>query len=456
MKQKNKLMKKLILIHVIFLIISCVVEVNESSEPPEPETVETDIPSDNLELEHIPIDVYFYNTSNNNRFIGINNNQEIEIPVSLNSEFDIPEDTYGFNAYAETLLQINNRYDLIKGTVTKFLNPQNIIRNDTVFSIQGFSQQTNGEYLLFDKQTFDFIELEEGFYIANQIYNPVQVIDNKMYYIKNIPSNPMSEVKYIDLENIDATPQSLHTSEHIVWFLINQQMDLYIRAGSSFQNKYIYNSTGQELEFFETNNPLKSHFIGVDGNFYAQNYFANLEQWVKGFYSLDIQENTVIGTEIFSFDDDDYPGISFLGDSDIVIPNSSRNNNLIIGTNTGVGSMYIYELNTSLGSINPLNINLNGIGYVNYYQNDFFVLTDFFNSSNNYRLRKFNLSNFSTLAEFDLGQSENGIIINYNNGSIFSLKTEGNTVKFIEIKIDNTVTEIDLTYNQYGYFSIIE
>jgi hypothetical protein len=449
-------MKKLILIPIISIFFSCVVEENESSIPPEPETVEIEIPSDNLELEHISLDVYFYNTSNNNRFLGINNNVEVVIPVSLNSDFDIPEDTYGFNAYAETLIQVNNRYDLIKGTVTKFLNPQNIVRNDTIFSTQGFSEQTNGEYLLFDKQTFNFIELEEGFYIANQLYNPIQVIDNKMYYIKNIPSNPMSEIKYIDLENIDATPQSLHTSEHIVWFLINQQMDLYIRAGSSFQNKYIHNSTGQELEFFDANNPLKSHFVGIDGNFYAQNYFANLEQWVKGFYSLDIQENTVIGTEIFSFNDDDYPGISFLGDSDIVIPNYSRNNNLIIGTNTGVNSMYIYELNTSLGSINQLDINLNGLGYVNYYQDDFFVLTDFSNSSGNYRLRKFDLSNFTTLAEFDLGQSENGIIINNNNGSVFSLKTEGDTVKFIELKIDNTVTEIDLTYNQYGYFSIIE
>ena len=449
-------MKKLILIPIISIFFSCVVEENESSIPPEPETVEIEIPSDNLELEHISLDVYFYNTSNNNRFLGINNNVEVVIPVSLNSDFDIPEDTYGFNAYAETLIQVNNRYDLIKGTVTKFLNPQNIVRNDTIFSTQGFSEQTNGEYLLFDKQTFNFIELEEGFYIANQLYNPIQVIDNKMYYIKNIPSNPMSEIKYIDLENIDATPQSLHTSEHIVWFLINQQMDLYIRAGSSFQNKYIHNSTGQELEFFDANNPLKSHFVGIDGNFYAQNYFANLEQWVKGIYSLDIQENTVIGTEIFSFNDDDYPGISFLGDSDIVIPNYSRNNNLIIGTNTGVNSMYIYELNTSLGSINQLDINLNGLGYVNYYQDDFFVLTDFSNSSGNYRLRKFDLSNFTTLAEFDLGQSENGIIINNNNGSVFSLKTEGDTVKFIELKIDNTVTEIDLTYNQYGYFSIIE
>jgi hypothetical protein len=118
--------------------------------------------------------------------------------------------------------------------------------------------------------------------------------------------------------------------------------------------------------------------------------------------------------------------------------------------------MYIYELNTSLGSINPLDIIINGTGYVNYYQNDFFVLSDFFNSSNNYRLRKFDLSNLSTLAEINLGQSENGIILNYNNGSIFSLKREGDTVKFIELKIDNTVTEIELTYNQYGYFSIIE
>lgn len=449
-------MKKLILILIISIFFSCVVEENESSVPPEPETVEIEIPSDNLELEHISLDVYFYNTSNNNRFLGINNNVEVEIPVSLNSDFDIPEDTYGFNAYAETLIQVNNRYDLIKGTVTKFFNPQNIVRNDTIFSIQGFSEQTNGEYLLFDKQTFDFIELEEGFYISNQIYNPIQVIDNKMYYIKNIPSNPMSEIKYIDLENIDATPQSLHTSEHIVWFLINQQMDLYIRAGSSFQNKYIYNSTGQELEFFDANNPLKSHFVSIDGDFYAQNYHATLEQLVKGFYSLEIQENNVIGTEIFSFDGDDYPGISYLGDSDIVIPNYSRNNDLIIGTNTGVGSMYIYELNTSLDNINQLDINLNSIGYVNYYQDDFFVLTDFFNSSSNYRLRKFDLTNFSTLAEFDLGQSENGIIINHNNGSIFSLKTEGDTVKFIELKIDNTITEIDLSINQYGYFSIIE
>ena len=449
-------MKKLILIIIISIFISCVVEENESSVPPEPETVEIDIPSDNLELEHIPLDVYFYNTSDNNRFIGINNNVEVEIPVSFNTEFDIPEDTYGFNAYAETLIQVNNRFDLIKGTVTKFLNPQNIVRNDTIFSIQGFSQQTNGEYLLFDKETFDFIELEEGFYITNQIHNPIQVIDNKMYYIKNIPSNPMSEIKYIDLEDIDATPQSLHTSEHIVWFLINQQMDLYIRAGSSFQNKYIHNSTGQELDFFDANNPLKSHFVSIDGNFYAQNYLATLEQLVKGFYSLEIQQNNVIGTEIFSFDDDDYPGISYLGDSDIVIPNSSRNNDLVIGTNTGVGSMYIYELNTSLGSINPLNIIINGTGYVNYYQNDFFVLTDFFNSSNNYRIRKFDLSNFSTLAEINLGQSENGIILNRNNGSIFSLKTEGDVIKFFELKTDNTISEIELTYNQYGYFSIID
>lgn len=448
-------MKKLTFVIITLLFTSCIVEENESSTPPEPETIEIDISSDLLFLEHNQLDVFFFNTGSNNRFNGINDGVEVEISTSLNSEFDIPEDTYGYNSFAETLIQVNDRYDLIKGTVTKFLNPQNITRNDTIYAIQGFNEQTTGEYLLFDKQTFNFIELEEGFFIANLLYNPIQVIENKLYYIKNIPSNVMSEIKYLDLENIDAQPQSLHTSEHIVWFLINQQMDLYIRAGASFGNKYIPHTTGQELEFFDLNNPLKSHFVSIDGSFYAQNYFASLEQIVKGFYSLNIQDSFVIGAEIFSFENDNYPGISFLGDSDVVIPNLSRNNDLIIGTNTGEGSMYIYELNTSLGSINPLDIVINGIGYVNYYQESFFILTDFFNSSNNYRLRKFDLSNLSTLVEINLGPLQNGVILNKSNGSVFILKIEGDASKLVELTTNNTIIELELTNNQYGYFSII-
>nr|WP_321222441.1 hypothetical protein [uncultured Psychroserpens sp.] len=449
-------MKKLALFSFTMLFLSCVVEEDTSSLPPEPETVDINLTTNVLTLEHEQLDVFFYTTNSNNRFIGINNNLETELTASLDSEFEIPEDSFGFNAYAESLIQVNDRYDLIKGSVTKFLNTQNIVRNDTIFAIQGFSEQTQSEYLLFDKQTFKFKELEEGFFIANSLYNPIQVIDNKMYYIKNIPSDDLSYINYIDLENPNAPPQTLHASEHIVWFLINQQMDLYIRAGSSFSNTYIpHASTGLELTFFDADNPLKSHFISIDGQIYAQNYLATAEQLVKGIYALQIEDDTVTGTEIFSFNNDNYPGISYLGDSDFVIPNTSRNNDLIISTNTGLSSMYIYELDVNLGTINPLDININGVGYINYYQNNFFVLSDFFSSSSNYRLRKFDLSNLSTLVEINLGQSINGIIIN-NNGSIFGLKNEGGDTKLVEIKSNNTIVEIDVSNDLYGYFSIID
>ena len=431
-------------------LISCVTE-SEFSDLPELNVIDVSTSSDILILENTQVDIFFYN-SLNSRFFGIKDNQELEIPVSLDLEFDIPKDSYGFNAHVEKLIQVNDRYDLVKGSVVKFIETQNFVRNDTIFRIQGFNKESNGDFLLFDKQTYNFIDLEEGFWINDFVYNPIQVINDKLFYIKNISWNTADEIKFIDLNNLSSEPQLFYSSEHIISFIINSQMDLHFRSGIGLINRYVSHQTGQEIEFFDVDNPLKLHFIGLDGEFYAQSFFGSLEQPAKGFYSIDIQGNFVDASEIFFFNSNDYPSISFLGDSDIVIPNTLRNNNLIIGTNTG---MYIYELFTDIVSINPIDIEYNSLDYVGYYENEFLILIDFFSSEGDYRLRKFSFSNFNTLTEINLGQSNYGIIINPSNGSTYSLAQQNEVLKFVEIKSDNTITELELTNELYGYFSAI-
>jgi hypothetical protein len=444
---------KIIALSLFLSLWSCVTVIDEeySSQPPANELIE--ITPESLTLDYQPLDVFFFTTNNDNKFTGIKDGVEVELSVTLDTDVDIPANTYGFNAYAQQVIPVNDRFDLIQGRVTKILYPQEVVRNGSLFSIEGFNEQTSAEYLLFDKQTLTFREMEEGFYLSNTLRKPIQVIDNKMYYLINNPQEVMSKIKYLDLDNITAAPTTVYTAEYMVWFLINDQMILYTK-GSASSDRFVDLSTGQEMSYAATTEPLKSHFVSIDGGFYAQNYITSSTQLVRGFQSLDVQNTAVVATPVYSFNSNDYPGISYLGDSDMVVPNPIRNNDLIIGVNTGVGSMYIYEFNGDLGTIDPVSLPINSPQQVDF--NDrFFTITDYDIASNNYQLRKIDLSNLNTVATIDLGQLQNGVILNQNNRSIFSLKSENNVSTLVELKSDNSITEIALTNNQYGYFSVI-
>lgn len=453
-----KLLKKIPAVKILVLglpliLFSCVTVIDEeySSQPPLNELIE--ILPDALTLDYQALDVIFFTTNNSNRYTGIKDGVEVELSVTLDTDVAIPENTYGFNSYAENVIPVNDRYDLIEGRISKFLYPQEVIRNGNLFSIEGFNEETSTAYLLFDKQTLTFKEMEEGFYILNTLKNPIQVIDNKMYYLKNNPQEVMSEIKYLDLDNIEATPTTVYTAENMVWFLINDQMILYTKASAAV-DRYVDLSTGMELNYIPAAEPLKSHFVSIDGRFYAQNYINSSSQLVRGFYALDVQNTALEGTPVYSFNSNDYPGISYLGDSDIVVHNPIRNNDLVIGFNTGVGSMYIYEFNGGSGTIDPVNLPINSPQHVDF--NDrVFTITDYDIASNNYQLRKIDLANFNTLSTLNLGQLQNGVIFNQSNGSVFSLKTQNNVSTLVELKNDNSITEIELINNQYGYFSII-
>jgi hypothetical protein len=410
--------------------------------------------SDILSLENNETEVFFFDTIDG-KFIGIKNNQQIEVPVSLDLDFDVIEDSYGYRAKINKLIQINDRYDLVEGTVDKFLNSQGLIRNDTLYNIQGFLERTKGNYLLFDKQKFNFIELEDGFYINNFVENPIQVMNEKFFYLKKGQNGYKDEIKYLDLNDLSIEPQTFYSFEDIRSFIINHKMDLIFNSKEG--NRYISNETGKE--FFVDNDLLNSFFIGIDKKFYAsQSYSLTFDSPLRAIYNIDIKGNSVVQTENFYFDSNNYPEISFLGYSDIVIPN--YNNNIIISKNNGTGSIYFYEFYPEINTINPLDIVINGVDYVDYYNNDFLIITDHYNSSN-IRLRKIDFSNLSSTIEIDLGPSENGIILNKSNGSIFGLSTKldlstkSQISKLIEIKKNNTITEIELTNPLHSYFSII-
>lgn len=434
---------------------SCVVVTEEeySSVPPDNDIFEVS-PAD-LTLNYEPLDVFFFNTVNNNYYTGIKNGVEVQLTSILNTEVDIPEATYGFYTYAESVINVNARYDLIKGRMSKFLSPQEITIDGHPYSIEGFNEETSGEYLLFDKQTYEFIELEDGFTINNSLYNPIQVIDNKLYYLNLNAQGTMSEIKYLNLDNINASPTTVYTGEYILQFLINPEMEMYARSGSS-NDKFVNLNTGNVREYTDLNNPLSSYFIGVDGGFYAQNHFGAISQPVRGFYSMVPQGATVISTPLFTFNSADYPGISYLGNSDIVVPNTMRDRDLIISTNTGVGSMYIYEFNSDLGTIDPVDVQLIDPLTAAYHDDQFLVMQDYDFANNSYRLRKIDLSNYNTAATILLGRLQNGVGINQNSGSIFSLRNENNVSTFIELNRNNSITEIELTSDQYGYFSVIQ
>lgn len=450
---KNNNINIFLLLFIASIFTSCVVEKEENQNTNK--QVEVIANSDILKLEYEIVDVFFHSTNFRDRFIGIKNNQELEIPVSLDLKFDIPKNSYGFRAGTGQLIQLNDRYDLIQGSVTKFLKSQNITRNDTIYAIKGFSEVTKGEYLLFDKQNLTFIELEDGFWTNMFVDKKVQVLDNKLYYIKKTPLNSTNEIRYIDLDDLTLSPQTLHTSSDIISFLINNQMDIYIESGIGIKDKYISHLNGQVLEFDEADYPLKLNFVGEDGKFYAQKHSLGLDRTAEGFYSIEIQNNQLIGSSIFSFNHNKYPGTLYLGNATRTIPNSVRKNNVIIDGNSGINTMNFYELNTATGNINRLNTTLDYTYYTDYKAGDFFIIKDVPNKVVNYRLRKFAFSDLHLISEIYIGNIDNGIILNQNNSSVYSLKTNNKGSSFIELKSDNSVNEIPLTTYHNGYFSII-
>lgn len=448
-------MKNVILLLLVCLVSSCVYE-EDFNDDVEPITVEVIIPADALRLEDVDLDFFLHTTNQNHKFVGLKNEVDFEIPVILDSEFDIPESNYRFYGYAEAIMQLNDRYDLIRGSSGKQLLPTNITINDTIFAIQGFEKEFDGEYLLFDKKTLNHVELEEDFYINDWIYNPVQIIGNHMYYITRNPFNQTSKIRYIDLENIDLEPQTFHSSTNpILEFMISPQMDLYLWSSPNNIHYYVKNSSSEELQYMDFNNPINPHFIASDGNFYAQSYWTSLQRPIKSIRSIDILDDSIASQEVYNWGDDNLP-FSYMGHSDIVIPNPIRNNDLIISAGGGQGTMSIYEFNYSNGSVNPIDITIGGFDSASHYLDQYVLIVDYSGDFFSPRLRKFNFSNFDEVMDLEYTYSSVlSTLINKNNGFVYSFIASENANKIIEIDLNNTVKEIPLNYEQTGMFSII-
>lgn len=447
-------MKKPFILIFLLAVFSCGVEVTTESSTNEREIIDLSESSDILTLNQIELDIFFFEARNISRFFGLKDGQEIEVPTTLDLNFEVGENSYGFFSNINRVIQLNGKYDLIEGTVTKFLRDQSIDIDGTTFNLIGFEETTNGDFLLFDKENLDFIQLEEGFDINES--TPIYLLDNKLYYVKSIPGS-ISDIKYIDLDNINAPPVLHHSSEFLTSFLINSQKDFLIRLAGNLGTRYLYRETNVELESESGSEPLGFRFVGLDGKFYGQHFINNANRPVKGFHSIDVNSDFAVHNEIFSFDTNDYPNFSNMGEADIVIPNPLRNTDIII-SQTPIG-LYFYEFSTNPVEVIPVDIELtiSSFPYADYLSNEFFIVRDTYPASSDRRLRKFDFENYTSQAEVNLGNSDNGILIHQNNGSIFGLSTQnGGNSKLFEIKMDNSIEEFEMSNRISGYFSVIQ
>lgn len=451
-------MKKSYFLILALFVFSCSVEVTteETSTTDERETIDLSKSSDILTLNKLDLDILFFGASNISSFLGIKDGEEIKVPVTLDFDFELQEDSYGYYSNIKNVYYLNEKYDLIEGSVTKFLNNQSIVKGGTTFNIIGFRETTEGEYLILDKENLDFKELEEGFDI-NPLW-PIQLIGNKLYYIKNIQGGAQSDIKYMDLNNIAAPPVLHHSSEYISSFLINAEMDFFIRLGGTLGTRFLSNGNSVEQEPEHGSEPLLNHFVGLDGKFYAQYYTPTVNTFLRGFHTIDVNLESVLQTEVLFYDSNSFSNF-YLGKSEIVIPNPLRNTNLIISQSLGPTTLYLYEFSTNPGEISAVDIEItiSSFPYVDYYNNDYFIIRDTYASSSERRLRKFDFQNYNSQAEVSLGDSDNGILFNHNNGSIYCLKTQhGQNARLLEIRSDNTIKEVELSYPVRGLFSVIE
>ena len=452
-------MKKSFVLILVLTVFSCDVEVTtqETSTTDEREIIDLSESSDILTLNKVDLDILFFGARNISSFLGLKDGEEIKVPVTLDFDFELQEDSYGFYSNINSVYYLNEKYDLIEGSVTKFLRNQNVVKGGTTFNIIGFEETTEGEYLIFDKENLDFIGLEEGFHI--DALSPIQLLDNRLYYIKRIPERSISDIKYIDLSNINAPPILQHSSEFPVSsFLINSEMDFFIRLAGTLGTRFLSNGNNVEQEPEDGSEPLLYHFVGLDGKFYAQYYTPTLNTFLRGFHSIDVNLDSVVQTEVLFYDSSNFSNYS-LGQSEIVIPNPMRNTNLIISQSLGPTTLYLYEFSTNPGEITSIDIEItiSSFPYVDYYNSDYFIIRDTYASSSERRLRKFDFQNYSSQAEVSLGDSDNGILFSHNDGSIYCLNTQhGQNARLLQIRSDNTIVEVELSYPVRGLFSVIE
>lgn len=441
---------------ISLLVLSCSSEqiVRES----QPEFVTIENMEERLSLEYFDVDVFFYNSiPGNPRFIGINNNQEVEIPVQLDLNLQLPQDSYGYYSYVDKVSKLNNRYDLISGYVKTFVQEQEVERNDTIYSIPGFSKQTSGDYFLFDKETFNFIELEEGFTINGVFQSPLQIIDNKFYYLYRVIGESLeTKIKYLDLNDETLTPQVYHSDEYISSFLFNENMDLsYVTLPVNYRYRKYKNhqSNSIMIESDEIPVSLGNHFKGLDGAFYGQSIYGTIPPIPYGFYKVDVNSNSLTATELFLFDEDNSEVLDF-GRSDFVVPNSNRNTNVIISEYSGLDITYAYEFNATQGTISPINLRVDSPHFVDYYNNNYFVIVDFEDSGET-RIKKIDLDSYSMEINDELGYIDNGVFIDKNDGALYYLSTQNDISNFVKVRSNNTTERIPLSLVLSSCFSLI-
>ncbi len=439
---------------LFFLIVSCSIKVEKEDLEKDPVEVDVEINADLLSIKQVSADVFFYNTYKANGFIGIANNKEIDIKLKLDTKFNFEDTDYGYTCNIEKVVVLNDQYDLLKGNVTKFLRQQNIVRNDTIFKISGFNKRTEGKFLLFNKKTFAFIELEKGFDIYNLHNLPQQLLGDKLYYINSI--SDLDYVKYIDLKDPLLKPEIYFSSDYITKFLFNSHGDFFYGGSAASSNKYVNFKTGNSLFVSGLNNGLISHFVGLDGEFYAQSFAGNLEQYRLGFYKIEVQSDKLITTNLLEYYNYQVPNTQpFLGNADIVMPNLKRNSSTIISYNTGIGSMYFYEFSYADNKIYPFDVPIVSLTDVGYYNNTFFYFTELTNNGNT-NLVKVAFDNYNITVKKSLGYLGKEVLLNKKNGDIYFLELgNNNKTKLSKLNSNNVISSFEFSVDFGSCFSIL-
>lgn len=441
----------------VFLLVSCVRIDDGSDQEIEFVEVSIELNAEKITIDNTEdVDVFFFSYREGTGFVGIKDNVEVDISVNLDSEFSIEPNYFGYSSSIEKVIQLNDKYDLLKGTVFKFIQAHDIERNDTIFKIEPTGKLiADDTFLLFNKKKYEFVSLEDGFDIINLSELPRHLIDNKLYYRKSGYGGANDAIRFIDLNDPLLQPETLISAEYITRFAFNSNMDLFYGGGATSLNRFVHSQTNNVMNVSGLNYGLISHFTGLDGEFYAQSFLGSLQQPRLGFYKIEVGPDQLNTNNIFIFNRDLYPNHSFLGKANIVISNPKRNSSLIIDSGGGQGTLDTYELKYADNSIEYINFPINSLVDIYSFNNEFVIYNDYI-SRKEYQLIKINLSDYSEVYSKSLDYFGNNFLLDKLTGSVYFLEQNNGKTKFNHLSSANELEIFKFENEFYSLFSIIK